>query len=144
MKSEVRFKRFCLAMVVIALICGVSSKVPIEAQEKEQTNITLAEKKEEQPKPIEAVKEETKIYEFYNGQFECGVEFEPGKYDIIAIKESGNVHCAGNGLNQIMGIEGKNEQCGVEGFFKEEYRNSKFKKGDILELDGIGIKLIKK
>lgn len=62
------------------------------------------------------------------GNYICGIDFPPGKYDIQASKGRGNIFGT-NGLNEIMSKEDDN-------FTVDSYSGSTFVLGDILSVTG--------
>lgn len=89
-------------------------------------------------KPTPTKKIELKTYELSNGNYISGENFNPGIYDIIAIKGYGNVSSDNmftGGLNAVMGIEHDAEK---------EYKNIELPNGTKLSIDGVTIKLVQK
>jgi len=91
---------------------------------------------------IDLVAERMKLREenthyYSNGNYECGVDFEPGTYDITATQGNGNVYSSNaysGGINAIMGVDD-------DGFYEKEYKNISFEDGDTLTVEGLTIRL---
>lgn len=98
--------------------------------------------KEEVPK--EEVKEVPRTeVTLSSGNFEAGVDFVEGKYDIVAIDGGGNVSSSNmysGGLNAILGVASMNAN-GLN-MYEPEYKNIKLPKGTILTINSVTIKLI--
>jgi hypothetical protein len=95
------------------------------------------EKIKETPKP--AKNKKVTEYTFTSGNYIAGDDFEPGKYDIIAIKgNSGNVssdNMFSGGINAVMG---------TGDFGDKEYKNISLPKDSTLSVSSLTIKLVKK
>lgn len=61
-----------------------------------------------------------------------------GKYDLKAVKGSGNVQSS-SGINEIMG---KKSGDGFDDMYTETYDNAEFSKGDILQVTGVSLDLV--
>ena len=112
-------------------------KLEADAKAAEEKRIADEKKKEEQKKKEEL---EAKTKTFSNGNYVSGEDFEPGNYDIIAIKGGGNVSSSNvfsGGINAIMGIAN-------DGFYEKEYKNIKLPEGVELKIDGVTVKLVPK
>ena len=109
-----------------------------EAAKKErEAKEANAKAEEEEAKQLEseiAAAKEAKSKTLSNGKYEAGNDFEPGKYDIVAVKGGGNVMCPGS-INAIMGVKDND-------MYQREYKNITFKKGQILDIRNVTIKLI--
>lgn len=82
---------------------------------------------------------EAKTVTLGNGNFEAGVDFEAGSYDIIAISGGGNVISSNmfdGGINAVMGVDQSFD------FYEKEYKNIKLPQGTTLKVDGVEIKLV--
>jgi len=147
-KNAVTFVIIAIGWLVfgIGFMFGLASQPtkPIETNNnvvKENKIVTAATNKmsNETPKPIETKMPEktfeAKEYEFGNGNFTVGKDFDKGVYNIVAVSGGGNVHCAG-AINAIMGTRD-------DDFYEKEYKNIKFENGNVLEIMNITIKLIK-
>lgn len=88
--------------------------------------------------PITTKKIELKEYVFGSGNYTCGEDFEPGKYNVVAIEgNSGNVITSNlfdGGINEVMGLD--------TSWAIQEINNIEFKDKMTLEIRGIKIKLI--
>lgn len=111
------------------------------AQAEKEKQERLAKEEEQKKKEVEEAERkkkeeaEAKKKQLGNGNWTCGTDFEPGTYNLIAVKGGGNVICIESGLNAIMGI--KNDD-----FYQKEYSNIKFKEGDVLTINRVTIDLI--
>lgn len=92
-----------------------------------------------------SIKEESTLvneYELENGNFECGIDFEEGKYDVVAVEGKGTVMCT-MVVNQCLAEENKIDK--EKGVYKySTFKNATFKKGDVLKISRLKIKLIRK
>lgn len=64
---------------------------------------------------------------FTAGQYTAGEDFPVGKYNIELVSGNGNVHSYGAGVNETFGTR--------TDYYIQEYKNAKFDKGDILDLN---------
>lgn len=81
---------------------------------------------------------EAKTITLGNGNYEAGVDFEAGNYDVIAVSGAGNVSSSNmfsGGLNAMMGTTDPE-------WYETEYKNIKLPKGTTLSVDGVKIKLV--
>ena len=109
----------------------------VEATNVVETTSNLSNTPTQEPKIQKPKKTfEPKEYNISNGNYKCGIDFDEGTYNIIATSGSGNVICMENRLNTIMAV---NE----DSLHQTEYHNITFKKGNVLELLDIGVKLVK-
>ena len=113
-------------------------KEKLEEQAKEEEAKKQKEKAEKEAAEKQAVLD-AKSVTLSSGKYEAGKDFEVGKYNLVAVKGGGNVICNDNGLNAIMGIK-ENEMFGD--MYEKEYKNITFKKGQILNIDRVTIKLV--
>lgn len=78
------------------------------------------------------------VKEFGSGNYTCGIDFEPGKYNIVATEgSSGNVTTSNifsGGVNAIMGLDSS--------WAEKEIKNIEFKDKMTLEIRGITINLV--
>lgn len=97
------------------------------------------ERLKEEAEEAEAKKQEeleAKSVTFGAGNYVAGKDFEAGTYNLIAVKNGGNVFCLDSGLNEIMGT-------GDPSFYIEEYNNASFSTGAVLEISGsLKLKLV--
>lgn len=122
-------------------------KAQLEAQaQKEKEEREAQEKAEAEAKAQAEI--EAKTIQLSSGNYEAGVDFEAGTYNIVAIDGSGNVYSSNmysGGLNAVMASEAKIaelSQLGMGDLYKTEYKNIKLKQGTTLTTDGVTIKLI--
>jgi hypothetical protein len=74
---------------------------------------------------------------FSSGNYITGTDFDPGIYNIILVKGSGNVSSSNmfdGGLNEIFGNDDE--------MYIKEFKNAIFNNGDSLEISGVTIKLV--
>lgn len=124
-------------------------KAELEAQaKKEKEEREAKEKAEAEAKAQAELEAKTKV--LGNGNFEAGVDFEAGTYDIVAVSGGGNVSSSNmynGGINAIMGDDAKiaeMNELGMGDMYKKEYKNIKLPAGTTLKLDGVEVKLIPK
>ena len=114
-------------------------------------NIDNNETKQENVK--NDVKEDNRTeIELSDGNYVAGEDFVEGKYDIVAIKGSGNVSSSdmfSGGLNSVMASKDKIDElnkCGLSSLadtYQTNFKNAKLKKGVELNIsNGVTIKLI--
>jgi hypothetical protein len=148
-KNGVTFVIICIGWFVfgIGFMFGLASQPtkPIETKNNvvKENKIVATETNKmsnETQKPIESQMPkktfEAKEYEFGNGNFTAGKDFDKGVYNIVAVSGNGNVICMDAGLNEIMGIKN-------DGLYQLEYKNIKFEDGNVLKITDVTIKLIK-
>ena len=114
-------------------------------------NIDNNETKQENVK--NDVKEDNRTeIELSDGNYVAGEDFVEGKYDIVAIKGSGNVSSSdmfSGGLNSVMASKDKIDELNKRGLssladtYQTNFKNAKLKKGVELNIsNGVTIKLI--
>lgn len=111
-------------------------------------NIDNNETKQENVK--NDVKEDNRTeIELSDGNYVAGEDFVEGKYDIVAIKGSGNVSSSNmfsGGLNSVMASKDKIDElnkCGLGDTYQTGFKNAKLEKGVELNIsNGVTIKLI--
>ncbi len=77
-----------------------------------------------------------------NGNFEAGVDFPEGTYNIVAVKGGGNVtsdNIFDGGINAIIGTKAADQGLNM---YQQEYYNIIFEEGITLSIDGVTIDLI--
>lgn len=87
--------------------------------EKEVADKEAAEKEKTAPKEVT----------FGSGNYTCGTDFNPGRYNITLISGSGNVSCIDAGLNEIFGSDSEYGEITT-------YNNALFTKYEVLEVSG--------
>lgn len=83
-----------------------------------------------------------KIYIYENGNFTAGLDFEPGTYDIEALKGIGNVssdNMFSGGINAIMGTKSADDYDIAE----QKYSNIELPDGTVLTIRDVKIRLTK-
>ena len=121
-----------LALVTIINCSGVGTSNR-SGLKKVNTETTTSVKPTKTPKPIPS-------YEFKSGKYISGEDFQPGIYDIVAIKGNGNVSAGdiwNDGIIEMMGVD-DNE------IYTKEYKNIELIEGSKLKITGVIIKLIRK
>lgn len=101
---------------------------------KEKSDSLAKLKAEEEAKVKADLEARTKTLS--NGNYTVGEDFEAGKYDIVAISGGGNVMCSGS-INAIMGPSD-------DDFYQKEYKNIKFRDGQVLDIRDVTVQLIPK
>lgn len=126
------------------------SKRKEEIEKAKAENEKLEKQKAEKAEKEAQAKLEAKSKVLGNGNFISGEDFDPGVYNIVAVKGGGNVSSSNmysGGINAIMGSDEKikeSEAIGMKDFYKKEYKNIKLPKGTELKLDDVEVKLIPK
>lgn len=98
----------------------------------DEQDARIAELESKIPKAVKA-----QYYNFKNGNFLCGTDFEPGTYDVIATSGIGNVNTSDYDFNAIMGVKSEDDFDMAE----QKYENIVFEDGVTLTIDGVGIRL---
>lgn len=139
-------KKIFLGVVFFIMFIGIMGSIGDDTNNKNDTSIESTSIKqditsnieEETEKPTDPIELET--YEFSNGNYISGKDFNSGTYDIIAIEGGGNVHSDNSfsgGINAIMGIAD-------DGFYQKEYKNISLPDGTVLTIKDVTIELIQK
>jgi hypothetical protein len=79
----------------------------------------------------------SEVITFSSGNYISGTDFDPGIYNIVLVKGSGNVSSSNmfdGGLNEIFGNDNE--------MYINEFKNAIFNNGDSLEISGVTIKLV--
>jgi len=101
----------------------------MKKQEKSDKRLNITAQPKTSAKPKE--------YTFGPGNYVAGKDFEPGTYDIIAVKGGGNVFTDDgfDSLNLIMGVHDRE-------MYSKEYKNAEIKRGNKLQIVRVTIKLV--
>lgn len=140
------WKGIAIAFVAIIVLSAVfggnnddnkpSERQPASSSEQNQEATETMSQAVETPKK-ELPKEEPFEVQLISGNYTCGIDFPEGKYDIIAVSGNGNVSSSNmysGGLNEIMGTP-------ADEFSIDTFNNAKFKKGDVLSVSSVTIKI---
>jgi hypothetical protein len=104
---------------------GVSESDTTEATTQGQTETTV--KETEEVTTLEPFQDELS-----SGHYTSGIDFPPGKYNLTAVKGSGNVSTSNmftGGLNEIMGNP-------ADDYSIEEFKNANLEDGVVLSISG--------
>ncbi len=78
--------------------------------------------------------------ELGSGNYEVGIDFPAGVYDVVAVEGTGTVTSSDLEINAMIGIT--EEGAVDDGFYESEYQNIQLHDGITLKVKGVDIRLI--